>query len=239
MATLATALRAVPDLGAELDTTLCRLDKMGSDPGRCAETPMVWRHKASEAKWVLHNVLGTWVRDLWTTWGDGPLLLADDTAEFSRWLLRHPSWIAQHPAVDELADEVHDAIRLAWRAIDRTKDTRVFLGRCDLGLAENPVCAEELYAHPSQEDVTCPCGAEWSVSERRNWLVGEMRERDEVGTATELAGLMGILGLAFTVRDIHRAARSRLLLAEAIDSHSHRRRYRISAVLAALIPNTP
>ena len=228
-------LRAIPDLLDELETTRCRLDNLGSDPGRSAETRMVWSETASEAGYVLRNTITTWARDLWHLNGTGPFVVPGDTASLSRFLLRYPTWLAQHPAIDELADEIASAVKLARRAIDRPADTRVFLGRCNLDDPTNGDCVEELHAYRSQTEVECSnCGAIWQVSERREWLLA-MAE-DETATAETLAGLLTRLGVEVTVKDIQDAARKGLLTNVGIDSHTKRRRYRVGAVLDALLP---
>lgn len=228
-------LRAIPDLLAELETTQCRQDRLGADGGRSAETPLVWREKASEAGYVLRNTIATWARDLWDTNGTGPFVVASDTASLSRFLVRYPSWLAVHPAIDELADEVHYAVTLTRRVIDRPQDTRVFLGRCDLGDPDNPACDQELHAYPWQEDLDCPaCGGSWNVDERRQWLLAQAE--DQTATAETLAALLTRLGVPVTVRDIQAAARAGRLSNIGIDAHTKRRRYRVGAVLDALLP---
>jgi len=234
---ICTDLLEVPSLVVELEVTRCRLDVMGSDPGRSAEKPAVWREKASEAAWVLGNTLGAWARDLWTTWGQGDIPIMRTTPDMSRFILRYPTRLAQHEAVDELADEVNSAIRLARRAIDTPSDSRVFLGRCDLNDPVGEPCGTELWAtYPSQNDVICPdCGAEWLVADRRDWLLAVVR--DETATAEVMSGLLFRLGFEISVAKIQVAARKGLITNVGIDSHTKRRRYEVGSVLDALLPH--
>lgn len=230
---LSADLRAVPELAAELEVTRCRLDNFGADPGKSHDTRMVWSEAASEALYVLRNTLGTWARDLWETNGGDQFPADPDPASLARFLLRYPTWLAAHPAIDELDDEVRAAIRLARRAIDRPEDRRIFLGRCDLNDPGNPECDRELYAHHSQADVTCPaCGAEWSVPERRDWLLANVE--DEVLTGSMLAALVTRLGVPLTVGQIQGLARKGALCAAAEDRH-RRRSYRVGDLLDALM----
>ncbi|HEX6443582.1 MAG TPA: hypothetical protein VF053_00725 [Streptosporangiales bacterium] len=230
-------LRAVPELVRELDVTRYRQDNLGADPGKSSETRLAWSEKAAEAHYVLANTLTTWARDLWETNGPAGALIpcGPDLASVSAFLLRYPSWIADHEAVAQLADEIAEAVKLARRAIDRPADTRVYLGRCDLGDPENEPCDRELYAYRSQEDVECPaCGASWRVLERREWLLAQVEE--QTATAETLAALLTRLGVETQVEDIRRAARDGRLTNVGIESHSRRRRYRVGAVLDALLP---
>lgn len=227
--------RFIGGLATEVEVTRCRLDNLGADPGKAAETRLAWSEEAAEAFFVLQNVLGTWARDLWETWGSGPIPVRDDLQDIARFFLRYPTWLAQHPAIDQLDDELRDCIRVARRVIDRATDNRMFLGRCDLSDHDNGECDRELYAHRSQTEVECPaCGAIWQVEERQDWLL--VQAEDETATAETLAGLLTRLGVEITPKDIQDAARKGLLTNVGIDSHTKRRRYRVGAVLDALLP---
>lgn len=232
-------LRQVAELVRELAVTHARLDHIAAEQfGRSAETALVWREHASECLYVLRNTLSTWARDLWETNGSGALEVADNPVAVAAWMERHPTWLALHPAIDELLDEVAYAIRQARHAIDQPQDTRIFLGRCDLGLPENPACDRELYAYRSQEEVVCPsCEASWDVDERREWLLAQAEH--ETATSEVLAGLLTRLGVPTQPRDIQAAARRGELDNVGIDSHTKRRRYRVGAVLDALLPGRP
>lgn len=227
-------LKAVPALVEELEITRCRLDNLGADPGKSSETRMVWSEAASDALFVLSNTLGTWARDLWDINGTGTFTVDPHPASLALFLQRYPSWLAAHEAIDEMDDEIRSAVKNARHAIDRRQDTRIFLGRCNLDDPDNGDCERELYAHRSQVAVECTCGASWSVEERREWLLA--KAEDETATAETLAALLTRLGVEITPKDIRDAARSGRLTNVGIDSHSHRRRYRVGSVLDALLP---
>lgn len=232
---LSADLRAVPELAFELEVTRCRLDNLGVDPGKSYETRLVWSESASEAIYVLANTLGTWARDLWETNGSDqfPAELNDSPASLAMFLLRYPTRLAGHPAIDELDDEVRSAVKLARHTIDRPHDTRIFLGRCSLDDPENGDCERELYAHRSQEEVTCMCGATWSVVQRRDWLLAQAEH--ETATAATLAGLLTRLGVEVTAKDIQDAGKRGALIPAWIDPH-RRRMYRVSDVLDHCLP---
>lgn len=107
------------------------------------------------------------------------------------YLLSHIPEIRRHPAVDELADQIHDAISQARRAVDRPAD-RIYLGQCLYEEAE-VVCLSELYATPGASKVRCKvCGVTHPVSERRAWLL--QRASDMLFTPAEAAKFIGEVG---------------------------------------------
>lgn len=189
------------------------------------------------AKWVAgaqrHNVqppllcLGTWVDCV------SPLTVANTLPELGSWLLRHPSWIRNHSAADDLHHEIMRGIRSCQRAIDVPLDLRVFLGVC--GYGDEGECPEELWAARGSETTICRgCDGEWNVAERREWMLANVE--DEVGTAPFLSALLTRLGRPVTVGQIHKAARTQLggehgqLVAVRTDAN-RRRYYRAGDVL--------
>lgn len=215
----------------ELIIAWARLDRFAVEP-RGAERALVWRENIAETQWVVKDTLRAWCEHLWSVNANGQLELSDDLPEMARFLLRHPTWVANDALAGQLIDEVMYCIAQAWRAVDRPLDTRTFLGRCDLG-EQPPVCDRELYAtHRHQESVVCPaCGSEWNVQERRDWLVAQLN--DEKATAAVIAAALTRLGLMVTVAAIHQAGRRRDLVAADVDAH-RRRRYRVGDVLDVL-----
>jgi hypothetical protein len=142
---------------------------------------------------------GTWVECV------DPLTVGNTLPELGRWLLRHPSWIRNHSAADQLHHDLTGGIRRATRAIDVPQDLRVFLGVC--GWGDPGECPEELWAPRWAEEVICRgCGGEWNVAERREWMLGNVE--DEVGTASFLSALLTRLGKPVTVAEIHKMART-------------------------------
>lgn len=187
-----------------------------------AERPLSFNLGASDAGMNLRDKLCSWVRDLWETntalaphcslchveqrrHAEGPELVARDwydalpavevsidITSTSRWLMRHPSWIALHPAADELYGELSEAIQDAFRSIDIPKDTRVFLGKCGFEM-NGEWCQHELYARPKTTEVTCSiCGSEWVVEERLRYL--RSIAEDEVLQIPALSRLLASLG---------------------------------------------
>lgn len=106
-------------------------------------------------------------------------------------LLSNTPAIRRHPAVEELLDEVLDAIRLARRTVDRAAE-RKFLGPCD-GKFEGVTCTEDLYVHPAATEARCRvCGTEHDVAERREWLLS--KAEDLIVTPQEASRYVGEVG---------------------------------------------
>jgi hypothetical protein len=169
------------------------------------EQPLPINLAATESKLLLRDRLVSWCRDLWETnasrEGDGsipPLDLRPGVLAASLWLMRHPSWIALHPAVDELYDEIRETIRLAWRAVDAAPD-KVYIGTCSTPLdgdddddQDQPAaCTEELYAREGDWEKRCPtCTTIHDVRQRQHVLSTAVEyqyvpARDLIGLVTD------------------------------------------------------
>jgi len=190
-------------LSDQLNTTLSRQDKISAGSvgfvTGTAERPLSFNLGASDAGMNLRDKLCSWVRCLWEDNGipneDGWIPPADvdpTITSASRWLMRHPSWIALHPAADELYGELSEAVQDAFRSIDIPKDTRIFLGKCGFEM-NGEWCKHELYARPRVTEVTCSiCGSEWVVEERLRHL--RSIAEDEVLQIPALSRLLASLG---------------------------------------------
>jgi hypothetical protein len=192
----------LPSLPEDLHTSLSRQDQL-ADPNAPhhggGDTPLVFRPHIGEAVWVLHQVLGTWAREIgFDPTGRSPRALA-------RWLLVNLDRVQKSPDAAELADEVTDAIHQARRAIDRQDDDRIYLGPCGNQVINNsayatrpPVtCEEELYGVPWLDRAQClACGAEYRITDRREWLTARVSHYS--GTAPEIAGFLTLTGVRCT-----------------------------------------
>jgi len=197
------ALDRVGELVEELDTTISRVDKLGgasvgyvSNGGD--EQPLPLNLAATESKILLRDRLVSWCRDLWETNAarneDGsipPLDLRPGVAPAALWLLRHPSWIALHPAADDLYDEVMETIRLGWRAVDTAPD-KTYIGQCSARLEDGSgECAEDLYARVGDGEKRCPaCSTIHDVQARQEILASAVEyqyvpQRDLIGLITD------------------------------------------------------
>lgn len=201
-------LRSLGDCAAlveELDTTISRCDKTGGSSigfvtNGADEKPLPLNMAAVESKLLLRDRLVSWCRDLWESNAardeDGavpPLDLRPGVLAASRWLMRHPTWISLHPAVDELYDEIRETIRLAWRAVDTAPD-KVYIGICSttVEVEDGQVeCVEELYAREGDWEKRCQvCGTIHNVRERQEVLSTAVEyqyvpARDLIGLVTD------------------------------------------------------
>jgi hypothetical protein len=199
-------LRQLGDCAAlvdELNVVLAKRSKTGgasvgyiSNGGD--EQPIPADLKAIEVGTWLRDRLCSWARLLWednasrNPDGSVPQIdLQPGIVSVSRWLLRHPSWIALHPAVDELYHELMDDMAAAWRVANYSSSAVRFVGVCYAEF-EGVECVERLFAHEDAHEVTCKvCGTEHrDVAERRAQLVAAAEEEyvplgDLVGLVTE------------------------------------------------------
>lgn len=191
----------VAALVAELDVTLSKQARIGNAgaPGLARErTPI--NVGAMQVADVLQNVLTTWARDL----DERATRMAlrewrqevHPTVTASYVLMNAIDAIRKHPAVEELVDEVTDAISQARRVIDRPAD-RVYLGQCLVATPDEQgrdvTCLEEIWARPGASEVTCKvCGVEHPVAERRAWLL--KKSEDYLFTVKDASEMMGEVG---------------------------------------------
>jgi hypothetical protein len=187
---------------AELDVTLSKQARIGNASGPSGlareRTPVNW--SSSDPRWVLGNVLSTWARDVsgetWRPTQTEAMVRGGATKSAARFLLSEVPLIRRHPAVEELVDQITDAVRLARRTVDRPTD-RQYLGTC---LMENRddhghmvTCLEEVWARPGASEVQCKvCGTDHPVVERRAWLL--KKAEDMLCTVREASSYMGEVG---------------------------------------------
>lgn len=194
------ALRAVPDLAADLEVTRLRLARMGSRGNGGGADRLPWDQRAAEAAAVLRSALVGWVRvanEATGAHGASEGLPADTMAAMSAWLLRRVELIRHTEAASECVDEITAAVRNARRAIDRPPSMR-YAGPCDH-------CGTDLLAAAHLEAVTCrECGAEYWVADRQAW----MRDRldDHLTWAANAVHLLAspVYGLEITPKMISR-----------------------------------
>ena len=187
----------------DLEVTLSKMARIGTGgKGGLARERMPLNVGAMNVADDLRNTLTTWARDVEPKpWGLRSYGHPSHVA--ARILLRRIPEIRRHPAVNELVDEITDAIRQARRVVDRPVDLQ-FVGPC---LAEAPddegrliTCTEDLYARPGASEVRCKvCTTEHPVAERRAWLLGQARGR--LFTVREAAQMMGDVGGIFVSED--------------------------------------
>lgn len=220
---LVAEIRRVPALAVQLDATISRQTRTGNGVGvtsRPSERPLPVNLTAADIRSDLVGVLATWARDIRDRTGaPGDVGTLTDAAAF---LLAHVSTVRTHPAVDELHDEITDAIARAWRIVDRPAERR-FIGPCD-------ECGADLYARPHSAELTCAeCGTAYDADTRREWLVEQAR--DQLETASTIArALPGLLGQNITPAMIRGYVHRGRLLSRPPDS-AGRARFRVGDVI--------
>jgi hypothetical protein len=237
-------LAAVAELVEDLDATIARQAHIGARVGsRSAEVGLPYNDVAAAVGDDLRNVLSTWVRDLWESYGpwrevptgetgpDGapvvewvldPLDLADRLPGMAAWLRRHPSWIEEHPAGGELVDEIGDAVERVRRVVD-LPPALLFCGPC-------PDCGADLYARPGRATVRCrECAARHEVEARRAAMLDAAR--GALATAAEIGrALPRLLGRELSPNTVRTWARAGKLTRRKPDERG-RPRYLIGEVI--------
>lgn len=236
---LTAELRSVPALMVDLDVTVTRQVRMGDGPGPIAHshadsTRMPVHLGAAEAGMDLRTVLLVWAGEIADA-AEHTVNTSDTARGYARWLLRYTHHIRQHPAAEQLADEVTDAIRRVRRVIDRPPE-KVFFGRCGAELDNDETCPESLYGYAAHATVLCPaCGTEWGIAARRAWLLDIVE--DEVAYSGLLAGLVSGLGVPIASSTIRNLAKKGRIRALAVDAR-RRPLYRIGDVLDVCLRRT-
>ena len=159
----------VPALIDDLHITLTRQDVLGGSSGRrAAETSLPWKDTASEALWVLTNVVMSWTREIQDP---DTIPFPDAPIAGARWLLSNVRHAAGHKDAGQLVDEIASAVARAYEVIDRPP-ALLLAGQCG-----NDGCEEYLYAKPEAKTTKCrACETVHEVEERRQWLVAYASE---------------------------------------------------------------
>ncbi|MDH6283214.1 hypothetical protein M2280_004457 [Prescottella agglutinans] len=146
-------LQTIPELVEELAITVTRRDRVGSggpqiSSGSYRERPLFFNDHASTVAEDLRSVLVGWVRHVLEYRGlswDGD----DSTLSLARWLDRNVVALAMTEGSDEMLDELRDALRRVWRAIDLAPE-RSSTVVDDERVTEARARAQELRVSPAQ-----------------------------------------------------------------------------------------
>ncbi len=234
---LTIALAQIPDLAEQLEITLTRQTSKGSGGG--SETPLPYGQPASEAAWVLRNALHGWVRILldghtrpagprcescghWTCGLIAYLTEPDDTIEsMGAWLLKRIKSLLRQPAIEEAVDEITDAVRAAWRVVDRPADS-LFAGKC-------ATCQAGLYARAGAVRVRCrECGTGYDVAAQ--WEAMRAQIEDQLLYSVVMGAVLRQLGVRVSDSTIRYWAQKGRIVAHGTD-RSGRPIYRVGDVL--------
>lgn len=224
-------LNEVPSMLAELEVTITRQDVMskGGTMAKSADTALPFKWGASDALWVLGNVITTWARML--VEHSGFRSPADSSqVGAAKFLLTYVQSLAMHPEAGQAVDEIESAVKNAMRSVDHPVDPRAFLGKCgDVDGAKG--CRGRVYALPKEEFGTCErCGEHHHAQTRRSLMLRKMANHKL--TASEIATMLAGVGVEISVKQIQDAGRNGCIIATGSDAHG-KRSYRVADVLRA------
>lgn len=180
-------LDQLPDALEELDTQLARQAAVGNDGGtaRSAERPLPYDRGASEAIDAIRALLTTWVRDAIPE-DDWP---ADTLPAMAR-ALRYHDW-RTHPAVDELAKDLHRALDKVPHIIDSPEPWR-YLGPCGAIDLSGAQCQGDVKAVGNRAPRCETCKATHDHEERMEWIWAIAE--DQLVPASVAAGALSAWG---------------------------------------------
>lgn len=171
-------LNDLPELLAEMENTLAKMDKLGQSSGRKGgETALPYNPNAGDALFVVSNTLTSWTRLMVEHYGltmpevlvqaEAGVTLRNSTPRgCARWLRKNLQSLAMHPAAGEAVDEFAAAAALAYVVIDRPPEL-LCAGQCGY-----QGCEVYLYAHPDASTIVCRgCAAEHNAAGRHAWMV--------------------------------------------------------------------
>lgn len=225
----------LPGLLADLEQAGARQTSSAGHIGvlvRSAETAIPYHEAATNLGHEVRNTITTWARVLLDE--HAHLEIRDtSTTAVAGWLSLYPALLAMLPGAGEMVDEIVRATDRVRRMVDNSP-AREFVGRCGFE-AEGEACQTPLYAFDGAKGVHCDgCGSMWDVDERRRWLL-HYADTQTPMTATEIAGLLALVGVTVTaarIRSLAKPDRKRIT-AVGVDNAGHPT-YLLADVKAAL-----
>jgi hypothetical protein len=234
-ARLAADLRAIPDLLAELDTTITRQARISTPSGKGnGDKPIPFDPKASAAAGNIRAVLFGWTKVLLeeTDPDDTDYAIAGRAPAF--WLGQHLADIRMREWAGEVATELKRASAEGWRAIDRPEE-RWYAGPCgnEIDLDDGTVqCGTVLWARIEEATIRCRgCLHTWDVAERREWLV--RAAEDHLESARIIASALTVMTRRrITASTIRNWASEGIVT--ALGERDGAKLYRVGDILAAM-----
>lgn len=218
----------------ELDTTICRDDKVGgASIGvvlRVADTSLVFNERASQAKTELCRAVVSWTK-MFAEENDHLQFDVATIEQAARWMAGFPNLLASHPSAVFMHRELRERVLAARRCIDR-RAARVYLGVCG-AVFEGILCDEGLFAVEGRYEARCfVCGTEWRVEDRRRAMLAGLENK--VAHSGNLAALVKANGVSLASSTIRNYARNGKIECVATDSKG-RPLYRVGDVLDVLL----
>ncbi len=260
---LATALRALPGLLADLEITATRRDRIGGPGAEADLLPFAWA--ASDLAWAATNTLTTWARHLAEShppatpvgpacsrcrhWTCMSVRAAGDPGAFVveyggpvAFLVVHLAAIAQDEAAGQLWDEIVSLRRAVGHAIDR-RVPGLYAGRCDAYVLQLELVGDTMWPvavecgtdlYYRRGDVTVRCRACGTVGDVAARRVWLLaRVPDQVATAADIASGLATLAREVRAQTIHAWATRGLLPRRGHDPAGHTL-FRVGDVVALI-----
>lgn len=174
-------LELVPWLAKELQINITRQAKQAPpfrEGSKSSETPLMFDDNASEAFWVLQQVLVTWGADLVVKIAQRPD--QPGLGGLAAWMRHNRFWLAKLPGNRQMLDEITEAVELGIRAIDQ-RVRKIYLADCG--------CGRKIVAEPDADSHTCECGVISMVQPLRK--ANQEQGRTVYVTASEAARYLG------------------------------------------------
>lgn len=186
----------LPSLLDELDTTICRDDKVGGAPigivTRTGATGLAFNLKASQAKDALKKCVRQWT--LMFADENQHLILDVATIEdAARWLSGFPNLLASHPSAVLMYQELEACVFAARRCVDRPAP-RLYAGVCGGWNETKQVeCKRQLFVPRKAKTIECPeCCALHDVEKRQGELFTKLRNK--IAPASQVVEALAFLG---------------------------------------------
>lgn len=152
-----------------------------SGKGNAKSTPLLFDARASETRWMVENVVTTWLRDFA---GDDIPKGVHDVPTAALWLSHHVQDIATNQQGPDAIDQLRDAYWQTVRLVDRP-ESPVYLGM--------HTCGSDVWAKSHQAYQTCDCGTLLDIDEIRAGAMVKAREKWATArTITESAQMLGV-----------------------------------------------
>lgn len=218
----------------ELDTTVCRDDKIGGASigivTRNGEQGLMFNAHASSIKESLVRSVRLWA--LRFAEENPHLLFAPATIEDAAlWMAGFPNLLAGHHQAVAIHADIRELVHAARRAIDRPAQ-RVYLGECG-GRTEEGLCTAALFGLQDRLGAHCfECGADWLVDARRKTMLSGIE--DKFAHSGNLAALVKANGVPLASSTVRNYARTGKIRCMGNDSKG-RPLYRVGDVLDVLL----
>jgi hypothetical protein len=218
----------------ELDTTICRDDKIGGASIGIVvcngEQGLLFNSRASDIKEALVRAVRLWALRFAE---ENPHLRFDPATieDAALWMAGFPNLLAGHHQAVAMHADIRDLVLRARRVIDRPAQ-KVYLGECG-GMTEKGPCTAALFGLQDRLGAHCfECGSDWLVDARRQTMLSGIE--DKVAHSGNLAALVKANGVPLASSTVRNYARRGKIVSVGVDARK-RPLYRVGDVLDVLL----